>query len=184
MSELLGLLKRFAYAKREVTLASGQKSDVYIDCKQILFRGDAQLLIGQQFSLLLQECESSRRVSFAACGGMALGAVPLCAALSMTMMQQGRHLPGVIVRKESKAHGTAANIEGASCVPAGSAIILLEDVVTTGGSTLLAAQRLREASYKVDTVLALVDRLAGGRENLQKEGLCLHALFDLRSFRD
>lgn len=114
---------------------------------------------------------------------MSIGADPLCSALSLTAFLAGRELPAVFVRKEPKGHGTGAYLEGTAALPEGGSLVLCEDVITTGGSTLKAAERVREGGFEVSHVLALVDRQAGGRDNLQKAGLTLHALFTPDDFR-
>jgi len=178
---LLFLLKKYSYQEREVTLASGQKSHFYIDCKQTAFLGEGASLIGRLFYSQLLATERSS-VHFEACGGIALGAVPLAVSLSMTAHLMGRELPSLVVRKEAKGHGTQAFVEGATLVKEKSHVLLVEDVVTTGGSTVLAANRLRDFGFKVDTVFALVDRNAGGEKNLKENKLSLFSLFDVTDF--
>ncbi|MBN4077499.1 orotate phosphoribosyltransferase [Sulfobacillus acidophilus] len=177
---LLSLLKTFAYEKREVTLASGQKSNFYINCKQASFMGESHYLIGELFYSLLSQVEKEN--SFQACGGMALGAAPLLSALSLTCFLNKRELPAIIVRKDIKEHGTKATLEGEKPVAKNSKVLLLEDVITTGTSTIKAANALQKNGFIVDTVLALVDRKAGGQENLAKNGLKLYSLYNLEDF--
>lgn len=177
-ARLLELLKKYSFELRDVTLASGQKSSFYIDCKQVALRGEGHLLIGTLFFDMMQQM----KIPFAACSGMALGAVPLCSATSLIACQNGVELPCVIVRKEAKDHGTSVLIEGTKAVVKNSRVLLLEDVITTGGSVIKAVHALRNQGYVVDTVFALIDRDAGGKENLQKEGLTLHALFHISDF--
>jgi len=180
---LLQMLKKYAFERREVTLASGQKSNFYLDCKQVSFRGEGHLLIGRLFWAALQQLEQEGKGPFAACGGMALGAVPLSSALSMTAVFQGRELPAIAARKEPKGHGTGAYLEGAMGVLPPAKILLVEDVITTGGSTLKAAQRFRDHGFDVSFVLALVDRGAGGEQNLREQGLTLMSLYHLSDFQ-
>jgi orotate phosphoribosyltransferase len=112
-------------------------------------------------------------------GGMSIGADPLATAVSLAAWARGRHLPAFLVRKERKGHGTGAWVEGRRNLPAGSPVILLEDVVTTGGSTLRAAERVREDGLEPFAVAAIIDRQAGGREALEGAGLPVEALFTL-----
>lgn len=174
---LLDLLLAYAYQEREVVLASGQKSNFYIDCRQVALMGEGHFLIGRMFLQQIQEISASRGVRFGACGGMSVGADPLCSAVSLTAYLAGTELPAVYVRKEPKGHGTGAYLEGIAAIPRGTSVVLLEDVITTAGSSLKAAARLREHGFNVTDVIALVDREAGGREALAAADLTLHALY-------
>lgn len=174
---LLDLLLHYAYQEREVVLASGQKSNFYIDCRQVALMGEGHFLIGRAFLRTMREISAAKGLHFGACGGMSVGADPLCSALSLTAYLAGLDLPAIYVRKEPKGHGTGAYLEGIATVPQGTAVVLLEDVITTAGSAIKAAARLREHGFEVTDVIALVDREAGGREALQEAGLRLHALY-------
>jgi orotate phosphoribosyltransferase len=181
-ARLLELLLAHSYEEREVTLASGQKSGFYIDCKQAALTGEGHFLVGRLFLDLLHRAEAASGARHAACGGMTLGADPLASALSLTAFLGGRELSAIYVRKEAKGHGTGAYLEGVKPVAPGARVVLVEDVVTTGGSSQKAVTRLRDHGYIVDTVLALVDRGQGGRAALSGMGLQLHALFELQDF--
>jgi orotate phosphoribosyltransferase len=183
---LLGLLKQLSYEEREVTLSSGQKSNFYIDCKQTMLTGQGHVLIGALFTELLARAEitpNPAQLQHAAVGGLTLGADPLSSATALWATHQGRELNAIYVRKEAKGHGTGAYLEGTKAVPVGSRVAVVEDVVTTGNASKTAVERLRAHGYVVDTVLALVDREAGGREALAAMGLTLHALFTVADFR-
>ncbi len=179
LTKLHTLLDRFAIERREVTLASGQKSNIYIDCRQIYFRGEAQFVIGELFfkKMLTIEAESTE---FSACGGMAMGSIPLSCALTAAAFRRGRELPGFAVRKEVKDHGMTANIEGNKCLSASDRVLMVEDVVTTGSSALTAIAQLRAQGMKVDTIFAIVDREQGGYERFLAEGVRLYSLFTLK----
>lgn len=179
---LLALLTEHAYQDREVTLASGQKSRFYIDCKQVALRGEGHFLLGRLLLEELQQVEASTGLRHDACGGMSIGADPLASALSLTAFLGGRELPAIYVRKEAKGHGTGAFLEGAQAATQGAQVVLVEDVVTTGGSSLKAAARLREHGYVVSHVLAIVDRKAGGAEAFRAEGIELRSLFTRADF--
>ncbi len=181
-ARLLELLKTLSYEDREVTLASGQTSRFYIDCKQVALTGEGHFLLGRLFLALLDDIEAREGTRHDACGGMSIGADPLSSALSLTAFLGGRELPAIYVRKEAKGHGTGAYLEGLKSIPAGARVVLVEDVVTTGGSSLLAARRLREHGFSVAHVIAIVDRQAGGLEAFAREGLELHALFTRADF--
>jgi orotate phosphoribosyltransferase len=102
-----------------------------------------------------------------AAGGLTLGADPMANALSVISFQRGKPVKSFIVRKETKDHGTKSRIEGT--VKAGESVVILDDVITTGGSTIAAIAAAREAGLNVKRVIALVDREEGGRENIEKE---------------
>ena len=110
-----------------------------------------------------------------AVAGLTLGADPLVSAVALQAALVGRSLDALIVRKEAKGHGTGAWLEGPLPEP-GARITVLEDVVTTGGSALKAVNQLREAGYRVDRVVAIVDRQEGGREAMEAAGLELESL--------
>ncbi len=185
-ASLLAILKELSYEQRDVTLSSGLKSHFYIDCKQTALTGEGHVLVGMCLHELLGRAEvlhpHAALPQHAACGGLTMGADPLCSALALWSTMSGRDLNAIYVRKEPKGHGTGAFLEGTRAVPPGSRVVVLEDVVTTGNASLTAARRLRDGGYVVDTVLALVDREAGGREALAGEGLWLSSLFSLQDF--
>jgi orotate phosphoribosyltransferase len=117
-----------------------------------------------------------------AVAGLTLGADPMVTATSVVAAYEGRSLTPLIVRKEAKGHGTQAYIEGPT-LPAGAAVAVLEDVVTTGQSALKAVERLRQAGYQVTEIIALVDRLQGGAELYQREGLAFQTVFSIRDLQ-
>ena len=176
-ARLLELLRTRAFAEREVTLSSGLKSNFYIDCKQVSLHAEGACLIGELFHGVIDEI-APRAV---AVGGLTLGADPLATATSVVSFQRGKPRAAFIVRKEPKGHGTNQWIESAG-LAAGSPVVILEDVVTTGASTLRAIERAREAGLEVLHALGLVDRLEGGREAIEKTGVALSTLFTRRDF--
>jgi orotate phosphoribosyltransferase len=174
---LLELLTQLSYEQREVTLASGAKSNFYIDCKQTVLTAEGHFLVASLFGRLLVE----KAPDVEAIGGVTMGADPLASAVSTLSFIQGRPLPAFYVRKEAKGHGTAQWIEGTKSLRPGMRVAILEDVVTTGGSALKAIARVREHGLHVAAILGLVDREEGGREVLEKEAP-LFTLFRRRDF--
>ncbi|MFH0810364.1 MAG: orotate phosphoribosyltransferase [Pseudomonadota bacterium] len=174
---LLDLLAERSYQRREVTLSSGRKSDFYIDGKQTTLTAEGAWLCGR---LLLDEVGRLPE-AVAAVGGLTLGADPLVTAVAAESWQVGRPLDAFIVRKEPKGHGTGAWLEGAASLPAGAGVALLEDVITTGGSVLRAAERCEARGLKVVGVVALVDRQEGGAEEVSKR-YPFRALFTKQDF--
>ncbi len=181
-ADLLALLTRLSFERRPVVLASGRHSDFYIDCKQVTLHPDGLLWLGRLLFQRILDYEKSSSVSVAGVGGLTLGADPIAAAVALISAQAAHPIPAFIVRKEPKGHGTGAYLEGTRNLPAGGELIVVEDVVTTGESALKAVRRLREAGFKVNLVLGLVDRLEGGREALAAESVALDTLYNRLDF--
>lgn len=118
-----------------------------------------------------------------AVGGLTLGADPLATAVSLAYFANGMTIPAFIVRKQPKDHGTLAWIEGAKTFPKGASLVVLEDVVTTGGSSLKAVEKLEEAGFRVAAVLTVVDREEGAAEVIRERGLKFLSLSSLREIR-
>ena len=169
--ELLGLLKKDAYRKGEYKLSSGKTSEHYVNCKPVTLTGRGLTLSSL---LLLKEVETSY------VGGLTLGADPLVSGVALVSALDSRLVNGLIVRKEAKGHGTQAYIEGL-LPPEGTKITVLEDVITTGGSAIKAATRLRDAGYVVERVVAIVDRQEDKEadEFMESANLELRSLFTL-----
>jgi orotate phosphoribosyltransferase len=169
--ELLDLFCQLAYQTGNFVLSSGKHSSYYINGKQVTLHAQGALAIGQ---LLL----SRLPVGTQAVAGLTLGADPIVSAVSVVSAYENQPLPALIIRKEPKGHGTRAYIEGPT-LAAGSKVVVLEDVVTTGQSALKAVERLRQADYTVNQIIALVDRQQGGAELYQQEGLKFEAIFSI-----
>ena len=169
--ELLELLKRYAYKKGEFKLSSGKTSEHYVNCKPVTLSGRGLTLSSL---LLLKEVETDY------VGGLTLGADPLVSGVALVSALDSRMVNGLIVRKEAKGHGTQAYIEGL-LPPEGTKITVLEDVITTGGSAIKAATRLRDAGYVVERVVAIVDRQEDKEadEFMESVNLELRSLFTL-----
>ena len=166
---LLALLAERAYRLGDFTLASGRRSEHYVNCKPVSLSGIGLALLAP---LMLEQVEAEA----GAVAGLTLGADPLVSAVALQAALDGRHLDALIVRKEAKGHGTGAWLEG-PLPPPGTRITVLEDVVTTGGSALKAVNQLQEAGYVVERVVAIVDRQEGGAEAMEEAGLELRSLF-------
>ena len=171
--EFLKLLKEKAYRKGDFTLSSGKKSEHYVNCKPVTLTGDGLLFV----SCSLMECVELDNVAVA---GLTLGADPLVAGVSMVAAIDEVKLDALIVRKEPKGHGTQAWIEG-PVLPPGSKVTVLEDVITTGGSAIKAAEKLREVGYIVENVAAIINRQEGTEADdaMDAANLNLISLFSL-----
>lgn len=172
---LLDLIVKYAYVEGDFTLSSGAKSSYYINCKQVTLRAEGALALGRLLLQLLPEQTS-------AVAGLTLGADPMVSAVSVVSAYENCPLPALIIRKKPKGHGTQAYIEGPSLAPE-SNIVVLEDVVTTGGSALTAVERLQDAGYQVTQILSLVDREQGGSQLYQSKGIEFQALFSIKEIQ-
>ena len=168
---LLELLATRAYRHGNFTLASGRTSSHYVNCKPVSLSGLGLALLSAQMLELVEP-------GAVAVAGLTLGADPLVSGVAQAAALAGQQLDARIVRKEAKGHGTGAWLEGPLPEP-GSRITVLEDVVTTGGSSLKAVKQLREAGYVVERVVTIVDRQEGGLAAMQEAGLELRSLFQL-----
>jgi orotate phosphoribosyltransferase len=170
-TRLVQLLAERSFERRRVTLASGRESDFFIDCKQTMLTAEGHALIGELMFDLLSELPPCEAV-----GGVELGGCPLASAVSLVSFQRGRPLNALYVRKAKKDHGTTKLVEGDKSLKPGLKVALLEDVVTTGGSSLKAVESLKAAGAEVVGIVALVDRLEGGAEAIRASGLPLVTL--------
>ena len=168
---LLERLSTLAYRRGQFTLASGRQSEHYVNCKPVSLSGSGLALISEG---ILEHVETDA----VAVAGLTLGADPLVSGVAMLAAQQDRPLDALIVRKQAKGHGTGAWLEG-PLPTSGAVITVLEDVVTTGGSSLKAVHQLREAGYRIQRVVTIVDREEGGTAAMADADLELISLFRL-----
>jgi|TARA_Y100000052_G_scaffold25599_1_gene29324 orotate phosphoribosyltransferase len=171
--ELLKMIKEKGYRKGEFTLSSGRKSEHYVNCKPITLDGRGLAIT----SAMLMECIDEKSVAVA---GLTLGADPLVSGVAIMSAFNRGTLSGLIVRKEAKGHGTNEYIEG-PLPPEGSRVTVLEDVVTTGESSIKAVKRLRDAGYEVKRIVSIIDRQENEEANtaFKLAGLEFYSLFSL-----
>lgn len=161
----------------EFTLSTGEKSQFYFDCKAATLNAEGLALIAEA---LLKEIATLPE-SPSAIGGLTMGADFITAAVILLSHQKGSGLMnGSIVRKEPKKHGTRNNIENE--LPPGTKIVVVDDVITSGASTLKACDEFEAAGYKVMGILAVVDREAGGKQKLEQRYQHVHCLFKKSDF--
>jgi orotate phosphoribosyltransferase len=168
---LLAILKEKSIERGNFILASGKTSTIYFDGKQTTLHPEGAYLVGKIFFAMLKDADIH------AVGGMTIGADPIVTSVALTSFMEGKPISAFIIRKEPKKHGKGLWIEGKENLTEGSPVAIVEDVITTGKTTLEAISRAREEGLKVVKVLAVVDREEGGREALAKEGLELEAIF-------
>lgn len=172
---LLDLVRQKALRFGDFTLASGKKATYYLDGKQVTLDGHGARLVAEGLLDLL-----GRDGLPDAVGGMSIGADPITAAVITMAAVRGAPLRGFMVRKEPKGHGTNQYVEGP--VRPGDRVAIVEDVVTTGGSSLAAIERCEAFGLSVARVLAIVDRMEGGAEAFQKRGYPFASLLSIRDF--
>jgi len=170
------LIQEKALKFGDFTLASGKTATYYLDGKQVVLDSEGAMLIGEGILDLIIE----GGVFPDAVGGMAIGADPITASVITIAGTQGIPLKGCMVRKETKDHGTQKFVEGP--VQSGEHIIVVEDVVTTGGSSMLAIERLEAAGLIIDEVIAIIDRMEGGKDAFISHGYKFRSLFTIEDF--
>ncbi|MFL6388630.1 MAG: orotate phosphoribosyltransferase [Terriglobales bacterium] len=161
--ELLELLATNSFRLGEFTLSSGGKSDYYIDCRTTTLHARGAELTGRVFLELIQQQGWQPQ----AVGGLTMGADPIVVATSVISSQMGAPIHGFLVRKAEKAHGMGRRVEGFQ--EKGARVVIVDDVCTTGGSTIQAIEAAREFGFNITGVACLVERLeAGGRPAVEK----------------
>jgi orotate phosphoribosyltransferase len=168
---LLELLRTRSLKRGDFVLASGAKSSYYIDCRTTTTHAEGQFLIGQVGWELL----NSSGLHPEAVGGLTMGADPVAYAIAYTSWLAGEPVNAFSVRKQPKEHGTGKRIEG--CFQEGIRVVVLEDVITSGGSALEACEAVRREGGEVLGVMALLDREAGGRAAIEEAGYRVFSIF-------
>jgi orotate phosphoribosyltransferase len=171
---LIALVREKALQFGDFTLASGKQARYYVDGKQVTLDSFGARLVAEGILELLGD-----RLP-AAVGGMSIGADPISAAVITLAGVRGLRLRGFMVRKDPKGHGTQRYLEGP--VSPGEEVVILEDVVTTGGSSLLAIERSEQFGLRVRGVIAIIDREEGGAEAFRSRGYEFASLLTIRDF--
>ena len=171
---LRDLIAERALSTGEFTLASGAGTQYFFDMKQVMLAPDGRGLIPEP------PLERSGGEPADHIGGIAMGAVPIVAAVCALSRATPRPRRAFFVRKETKDHGTERRVEG--YLPDGGEVLLFEDVTTTGGSAMIAVEAVRAAGCRVETLYTVVDRLEGAEANLAREGIRLAPLFTRDDF--
>jgi len=182
--DLFHLLRTLSYQEGEFTLASGRKSNYYLDCRTTLLHPEGLHLAGiALFDLWVQHEQVGDAVA-----GMSVGADPMVCAFMLQARRRGFKVNGLFVRKQPKGHGTKVWVEGVDGLgtPEGvmTKVLVLDDVVTSGGSTIHTIEKLRDAGLAPLKAFCLVDREEGGIDNVKsRTGITVHALFKASDFR-
>jgi orotate phosphoribosyltransferase len=172
--ELIGLVESRALKRGTFRLASGREASFYLDAKQVVLDAHGSMLVGRA---ILERLRSLGPLP-AAVGGMSIGADPITSAVITMAGVEGLPLKGFMVRKEPKDHGTKKYVEGP--VEPGQRVVIVEDVTTTGGSSLLAIDRVQEFGLIVERVVTVIDRLAGAKDAFAARGIPLESLVTIR----
>ncbi|TGN17870.1 orotate phosphoribosyltransferase [Leptospira idonii] len=167
----------YRYSETAFRLASGMESHHYFNCKEITLHPERLSVLAD---CMVEELIPKLAGEFESVGGLTLGADPLSYSISLSYQKRGKLIYPLIVRKEAKGHGTGQQIEGfwkevKSC-------LVIDDVITTGGSTIKAVKALREAGIQVTKGICILDREEGGKEALEKEGIRMVSLFKKSEF--
>lgn len=173
-SRLVDLVARKALKRGTFRLASGREASFYLDAKQVVLDAEGSMLVGQA---ILARLAALPRFPDAV-GGMSIGADPITSAVVTMAGVAGRPLKGFMIRKEPKDHGTKRYVEGP--VEPGHRVVIVEDVTTTGGSSLVAIERAREFGLVVERVVTVIDRLAGAKAAFAAQGIPLESLVTIR----
>ena len=172
--ELIGLVEAKALKRGTFRLASGREASFYLDAKQVVLDAHGAMLVGRA---ILERLRSLGPLP-AAVGGMSIGADPITSAVITMAGVEGLPLKGFMVRKEPKDHGTKKYVEGP--VEPGQRVVIVEDVTTPGGSSLLAIDRVHEFGLVVERVVTVIDRLAGAKDAFAARGIPLESLVTIR----
>ena len=175
--QLRALLQKKSIYRGEFTLASGAKSDFYVDARLTTLDPRGACLIGEVGWELVKETASRLGKHVNAIGGLTMGADPVALSIGVAAQRQDSSSPLQVftVRKTAKEHGRQKRIEGN--FSAGNSVVIVDDVVTTGGSTIQAIDAIEEAGGHVAFVLVLLDREEGGRENIEQRGHKVISIF-------
>ncbi len=179
-ARLVEIIKQRSFQEGpEFKLASGKTSTFYFNMKPTMLDSEGAYLVA---ALILDQLEN---VEADLIGGLEMGAVPIAASVAAVSYAEGRNLSAFFVRKQAKEHGTQALVEGLAKGDsmAGKKVVVVEDVTTTGGSALKAAEALRAAGAEIVSVITIVDRLDGAAETFAAAGLKFEPLLTLADFR-
>lgn len=177
-AELFELIRTRSFGRGKIMLASGRESDFYFDLRPTTIHPAGATCVGE----LIADALEGLKVDFV--GGLEAGAIPIATAVAIASHRRGGRLQAFFVRKKVKDHGAKKTIEG---LPKGESlkgknVVVVEDVTTTGGSSMQAIEALRQEGANIVLVLTIVDRLEGAKENFEAEALTFRALYTADEF--
>ena len=174
-ARLYDIVKSKSFVRGHVVLASGKESDHYFDMKPSMFDPEGAEIVAELISARIAETGAD------IVGGLEMGAVPLITPVSIASRRAGRSLPGFLVRKTVKDHGTKKLVEGLSDI-AGKRVAIVEDVTTTGGSAMKAVEALTAAGAKIVLVISILDREEGATALYAEAGIPFVSIFKASEF--
>jgi orotate phosphoribosyltransferase len=179
-ARLLDILRKKSVFFGDFILSSGARSNFYFDCRLTTLDAEAAGLVGCEVWAIIEAEAAARGVAFGAVGGLTMGADPVALATGMASFQSSPERPlGVfVVRKTPKSHGQTKLIEGGFAE--GQTVVVVDDVITTGDSTLKAIEAVRAAGGHVGLAVALLDREQGGAERVEAAGVPFRSVFKKR----
>lgn len=177
---LITLIKERSFMRSEepvFKLSSGRMSNFYFDLKKTTYSPEGLYLIG---NLVLDKIKEMK-LKPKALGGLTMGADPIAAATAYTSYLRGEPIEAMVIRKEPKGHGTGNQVEG--YVRSGDEVIIIDDVITTGGSTIKAIEAALKAGLKILAVIVIIDRCeSDGRQNVERLGFPVYPILTIRDF--
>ncbi|HOM28097.1 MAG TPA: orotate phosphoribosyltransferase [Deltaproteobacteria bacterium] len=176
IDDLRDIVKRDAVRFGKFILSSGKESDLYVDLRMVTLHPRGASLIGRLIFDRIRDLEID------AVGGMSIGADPIAVSVSLAAFSEGRQIVSFLVRKAAKQHGMGNAVEGP--VREGMRALIVEDVITTGASTIAAIERAREAGLVVERAIGVLDRLEGGKEAIESVGVKVDCLLTRADLKD
>jgi len=177
-SRLLRILKSLSYEEGDFVLTSGKRSTYYIDAKETTLNPEGMYLAGNIMYGIVKEMKGIQAV-----GGVSICGDPLVCAVVLASYSAGDDLRGFLIRKEPKGHGKNLWVEGGKNLSPGMNVVILEDVVTTGGSSLKAIEVTEKEGYTVKGIIAILDRIDGGKDIIESKGYIFKSIFTLNDLR-
>ena len=172
---LLSILKKLSYKKGRVVLSSGKISNYYFDGRITSLSSEGSYHIA---SIIL---DMLKKEKVDAIGGLTMGADPIVGAVVALSHTKKKSINGFLVRKETKKHGMQNLVEGTP-LKKSSKVVIVDDVVTSGGSTIQAIEAVQKIGCKIVKVISIVDRLSGAEENIAKQNCKLESIFTIKDF--
>ena len=177
-ARLLEILRELSYQEGDFVLVSGKRRSDYIDAKETTLNPEGMFLVGSIMYRMVRELPGIEAV-----GGVSIGGDPLVCSVVLSAYNAGDTLQGFLIRKEPKGHGTNKWIEGGKNLRSGMKVMILEDIVTTGGSSLKAIESTEKEGFEVKGIIAILDRLEGGKEAIESKGYYYKAIFNINNLK-